>query len=320
MTDARIVATNPADSSVVPVACNANGELLLAEGTTDQYVLKDGDTMTGNLHLGDNIILNPDGSAQFAGGAVDVYDNGNVVVENRAVIGGSPSSSDGIKQGVLIDQGGYLIGARDEPDAPVIITRSSGSVTNTIELKAGGDLTVKGEIRCRDVLIHDITLTGDKPSNDSDWDYLQLLQRPRAGSGSWPQVKFGLRSYSTNDYARSMFGIYLKYNYNDDTPPQFTFSSSGKFAATSGASFKGDVVVGSRSKQWMIVESNGIAHLIEQTRINDNESEDAPTNYPELRNIPQELTMVEQALGEVMEKLRMTPPAGWEVWDGSDGN
>ena len=91
------------------------------------------------------------------------------------------------------------------------------------------------------------------------------------------------------------------------------------------ATFTNDVVIGSRNKKWMIVESNGIAHLVEQTRVSV--SADVPdvpdepaVKYPELRNIPQELDLIEQALGEVMEKLRMNPPAGWEVWDGSSEN
>ena len=74
MTDVRLTATNPADSSVVPVACNEKGELLLEEPSisSDEFVAKAGDTMTGNLHLGDKITLNPDGSAQFAAGAFHI--------------------------------------------------------------------------------------------------------------------------------------------------------------------------------------------------------------------------------------------------------
>ena len=85
------------------------------------------------------------------------------------------------------------------------------------------------------------------------------------------------------------------------------------------ATFTNDVVIGSRNKKWMIVESNGIAHLVEQTRVSV--SADVPAaQYPPLRNIPEELDLIEQALGEVMHKLRMNPPAGWPVWDGSDEN
>lgn len=50
MTDVRLTATNPADSSVVPVACNSRGELLITEPvietipndvTIDGYVMQD---------------------------------------------------------------------------------------------------------------------------------------------------------------------------------------------------------------------------------------------------------------------------------------
>ena len=50
MTDARLVATNPADSTVVPVACNSNGELLLEDQVDPtNFVSKDGDNMKGTL-------------------------------------------------------------------------------------------------------------------------------------------------------------------------------------------------------------------------------------------------------------------------------
>lgn len=82
--------------------------------------------------------------------------------------------------------------------------------------------------------------------------------------------------------------------------------------------FSGDVVIGSRNRQWMIVESNGLAHLVDQAQVLQSENPAVQTNYPELRDIPSELTMVEQQLQKVMERLKMAPEAGWEIWDGSD--
>ena len=209
MADVRLTATNPEDSSVVPVACNAKGELLLEEPSvsSDEFVVKAGDTMTGNLHLGDKITLNPDGSAQFAGGVIDIYDNGSLV------------------------SGGY---ARFATFATV------GA--------AGG--------------------------NRVDIDQSGAIAGYNNGSNTW------------------------------------------LITAQGGATFVSDVVIGSRNKQWMIVESNGLAHLVEQTRAAEMEE----TTYPPLRDIPSELTMVEQQLQKVMERLRMAPEAGWEVWDGSDEN
>ena len=198
MTDVRLTATNPEDSSVVPVACNAKGELKLEEPTinSDDYVAKVGDNMTGALTIGPDggpavTTLADNGSAEFAGGNLDISANG------------------------FIDITSPYGGAQDS-----FRLRDNNSVVTT------------------------------------------------------------------------------------------TLSSDGS------AEFAGDVVVGSRNKQWMIVESGGIAHLVEQTTF----AAGSAAQYPELRNIPQELDLVEQALSEVMEKLRMSPPAGWPVWDGSDEN
>jgi len=85
--------------------------------------------------------------------------------------------------------------------------------------------------------------------------------------------------------------------------------------ATDGSAvFAGDVVIGSRGTKWLIRESNGVAMLVEQTRRGKIE----PRDYEKVRDLPRELDLVEAALNEIMEKLKMTPPAGWEVWDGSD--
>ena len=95
--------------------------------------------------------------------------------------------------------------------------------------------------------------------------------------------------------------------------------------------FESDVVVGSRNSQWMLVESGGLCHMVEQSAyltkstFTDENGEEVtvsslkqPIEYPVLRDIQAELTMVEQQLQKVMERLKMVPEAGWEVWDGSD--
>jgi hypothetical protein len=93
------------------------------------------------------------------------------------------------------------------------------------------------------------------------------------------------------------------------------------------AEFVGDVTVGSRNKSWMLVEQGGLCHMVEQTRISTGDlvnttdlvntaSVDNP--YPKLRDVFQELNLIEEALSEVMSILRLSPPAGWPVWDGSD--
>ena len=82
MADVRLTATNPEDSSVVPVACNAKGELKLEEPivTSDLYVEKSGDTMTGSLSIGDNITFDAgDGSARFGDGGATIDSAGSFV-------------------------------------------------------------------------------------------------------------------------------------------------------------------------------------------------------------------------------------------------
>jgi len=75
MTDVRLTATNPEDSSVVPVACNAKGELKLEEPIDNSFDGSlDGDlTVAGSANVS---LLNCDGSASFAGGEFTVSSSG----------------------------------------------------------------------------------------------------------------------------------------------------------------------------------------------------------------------------------------------------
>ena len=83
-------------------------------------------------------------------------------------------------------------------------------------------------------------------------------------------------------------------------------------AGNGNATFSGEVVIGSKGSKWLIRESNGVAMLVEQTR--------RQPRVEKVRDLPRELDLIESALNEIMEKLKMTPPAGWEVWDGSDNS
>ena len=325
MTDARIVATNPADSTVVPVACNENGELLLAETSLDQFVEKDGDTMTGNLHMGDKIILNPDGSAQFANGAFDLYQDGTAELTSFIQIGGSPFNDDGVNTGVRITPNGVMVAAGPLDNSQILVTKKTGEAVNTSEIFADGSATftkLTGRTQVESPFIYQIR---DEGESVSFWSEYHQIRRRRGGGRSWPEAQWSIRSDSSNDYARTNLGLFMKANYGFGESPQFEFTSLGWIIASGGATFKSDVNVGSRGKIWTIVESGGLAHLVEITSRSDGASVDTadlvdelPKEPPQLRNIPQELTMVEQQLQKVMEKLRMAPEAGWEVWDGSD--
>ena len=325
MTDARIVATNPADSSVVPVACNENGELLLAETSMDQFVEKDGDTMTGNLHMGDKIILNPDGSAQFAGGAVDVYDDGKTELSNNATINGN----------VYINSGAEATGGTTFYNSGQSISSRSTVFGNS-------------RIFLNSVATDRIFGLGIADTLDADPASLKTYLYPN-GSASFAST---VTSKRLN--VRSSDVILAGYQLADSKRVFFVDSSGntqigGDLTSTAGSNdpaiflkpdgsalFTSDVVVGSRNKQWMLVESGGICHLVEQTLfaadvdtadLADDPAAAAgePSTYPELRNLPQELdqlrSVVTALLTEVQrveEKLRMAPESGWPVWDGSD--
>ena len=207
MTDVRLTATNPADSSVVPVACNEKGELKLEEPqvTSDLYVEKAGGTMTGPLTL---------------------------------------SSSE-----------------------------NDGWGANSGRLFFG---------------LNNVAATG----------YIQTVGDGSGGPGGFGgSMQFWVKGDASNPPLNSL-----------------TLNFDGV------AEFEKDVIIGSRGEKWMIVESNGLAHLVAQTQTADIETADlaGEIQYPPLRDIPGELTMVEQQLQKVLEKLRMIPEAGWEVWDGSD--
>ena len=84
MTDVRLTATNPEDSSVVPVACNAKGELKLEEpiALPEFDGNLDGDLIvSGKVGIGtDNpqAKLDVDGGAVFAGGKAGFTAEGNL--------------------------------------------------------------------------------------------------------------------------------------------------------------------------------------------------------------------------------------------------
>ena len=91
MADVRLTATNPEDSSVVPVACDASGRLLLEEqgqgppgpegpkgdDGQDGQDGKDGDPFSGNF--ADDVTFG--GSATFAGGNTEISSDGLVRVK-----------------------------------------------------------------------------------------------------------------------------------------------------------------------------------------------------------------------------------------------
>ena len=340
MTDVRLTATNPEDSSVVPVACNEKGELKLEEPTvsSDDYVAKAGDTMTGNLHLGDNITLDAiDGSAEFGGGDINLNANGSATFAGNVGIGtDNPTMdlqiSDPVNpvvsvvnpttgaQGVLNAPSGGAINFGSATDHNVLFSTNAlqkACLTTAGNFYIGGDvqndpnisLNADGSAEFGDVSINGGFNQDNGSSLGSGFCYI------RADSES-PITVFGVMKGGSRpvDYTIQFL---------NDGSTEFAGGSIG-FNANGSAAFASDVIVGSRGKQWMIVESNGLAHLVEQTRSEISTADlvdvEPSISYPPLRDIPGELTMVEEQLQKVLEKLRMVPEAGWEVWDGSDEN
>ena len=261
MADVRLTATNPEDSSVVPVACDAAGRLLLEEpqvvegppgpqgeqgppGQNGQDGLpgqngQDGDPFSGNF--ADDVTFG--GSATFAGDIKHV---------DYGEYGFSLATNNSLKFTVQTLQSDYMSGAND---------------------------------------LRQVFKTSYNNSSGSD-------------------IKFAIQNTGT-----VRIGGIIN-NTADTSDANIQLNTDGS------ATFAGDVVVGSRFKQWMLVEQGGLCHMVQQVRANTADlvgAVDATDGkYPELRDVFAELNIVERALEEVMVKLRMQVPAGWPVWDGSD--
>lgn len=152
MADVRLTATNPDDSSVVPVACNEKGELkleepLLSEGPPG----KDGDPFSGNF--ADDVTF--DGSGEFAGRVTA----GEFTVGADAYLGGNYQQSgvgDARGAGILrlTDTGGTQ-GAQqafritqngNQPNNATIALNYDGTGTFAGDVTAFSDITLKENI------------------------------------------------------------------------------------------------------------------------------------------------------------------------------
>ena len=250
MADVRLTATNPEDSSVVPVACNEKGELkleepIVVEGPPGEKGDKGdkgdpGDPFSGNF--ADDVSFG--GAATFADGEVNIDSSGNVSIGASVLTGLGNNSSPSFG---VYSQYGSRLGMWGGGQRWWYVHGESSSYLH---------------LGCR------------IENNTTDDDIIFIKADGRVGIGA-PSL-------------------------------------------TATLEVAGDVVIGSRNKQWMIVESNGLAHLVEQTTsqdipVDDELEEPPPVTYPPLRDIPAELTMVEQHLQQVMEKLQMEPPASWDV-------
>lgn len=228
MSDVRLVATNPADSSVVPVACNTNGELLVEKPVITEI---DNDVdFLGDVLIDANLAVT--GVSSFGLSTFDgnvTFTNGTVSFANNA-----------------------------------FIISTSGHAETTGDYQAGGNPDNGAEIGIRSLASG--TVLAANSSSSAIWAGFTQ------GSGA----------------------------------------TTSLILADGTAQFKGNVTIGSNGSTWMIVESNGVAHLVNQgTKL----SEAKNVESPQLRDLPAELTMIEQQLQRVMDAMQMTPQPDWIVVD-----
>lgn len=228
MSDVRLVATNPEDSSVVPVACNTNGELVVEKPVITEI---------------DN----------------DVDFHGDVLIDGALTVTGESS----LGQSTFDGNASFLNGTVSFANSAFTIS-SSGHAETSGDYQAGGnpDNGAQIGIRC----LASGTMLAANSSSGAIWAGFTQ------GSGATTSV----------------------------------------ILADGTAQFKGNVTIGSNGSTWMIVESNGVAHLVNQ---GSKLSEAKNTEIPQLRDLPAELTMIEQQLQRVMDAMQMTPLEGWIVLD-----
>ncbi len=300
----------------MPVQVTEEGKVVaVGDGPEGDYLPITGGNLTGDLTLGtDKIELNTNGSASFAGG-VEINTDGDIGTYIGEGKGGA------LNPGFFItkrDVDGTGDVAYVEGNAGTLIVKGDGALdinNANILLKANGSASfASGDI---------------KLDTASNFNGIRVTS-PNAGDAF---VSVGIDSepewFMTSRYdASSLAGTGWAIRYNGNN--KFTVDSAGDVkiggaanetvdvndpniylkALDGSAKFAGDVVIGSRGTQWLIRESNGVAMLIEQSR------RGLEPRMQKVRDLPNELDLIEAALSEVMAKLKMVPPAGWPVWDG----
>jgi len=333
MADVRLTATNPDDSTVVPVACNTKGEILLESPPE----------FDGNLD-GD---LTVTGSGTFGGFVQSINGNGTAYLGASSSAGLELANSGGSTSAKVNYDGSAefsgevyakaLVGDRaDNSDAAIFLGRNNGSETSAI--RANGNATfgaaIGQTVNCR---------PGMTGSGDAIWLQNPDNSRPflvtAGGSATFAgnRVKInesGDYALETTTFAKIKGGVQVdrsgenRVNLGSADPAQSNKEAALQFTSDGtnfsyiymdgGTRFGGEVVVTSRNQQWVLVEQGGLCHMVAATRSGVDPAFGVDEDpYSNLRNVFKELDMIESALQAVMEKLRMAPPAGWEVWDGS---
>lgn len=295
MADVRLVATNPIDSSLVPVACTDQGKVLLADPgeLTDVHVLGDlsvDGVSTFASRVGINTPASNDAHLNVAGTVVaagltvasDPLDIENTTTA-KVNINGSAEFAGNLNVNGGINAGGSSLFADGRVYGRTVY--ASDSVGNGILFQG----TEAGEEKFR------VATDGKGIFKGS----LAVGGYENFGTGSG----FNMSSTGQFNINRAANNTAIQIAATGDPTPRVVINSSGN------ARF-GEVVVTSRGQKWTLVEQGGLCHMVADVRSDQAE-------YPGLRDVFKELDMIESALQAVMERLRMSPPAGWEVWDGS---
>ncbi len=316
MSDVRLTATNPVDSTVVPVACNERGELLTVPPVIEEI---DNDvTINGNLyadsatfnglttHIDGVLVTGGALTAQVGQFGLNAVDNNAVLVAGHSLERNNAFSANGKTRGSGLSVGyiSYL-----SPAPGVQADQIAGFLCNTRTFEGTANIS-----------------KGFAVEN-------AIAQGTLANYGFFSNIedKANTFNFYANGNARNFFqgdtfigGSPTRNTVDLDKSTLTEEKAVGdnakiKLLSDGSAEFIGDVIVGSRNSQWLLVEQGGLCHMVQQVQSTDLVTrQTAESEYPKLRDVFNELDLIEKALSDVMEKLRLNPPAGWEVWDGSD--
>ena len=281
MSDVRLVATNPDDNTLVPVASNASGQLAVQSPKIEK-VPNDFD-VEGDLTVS--------GNASIAG----PLESSVLRVTNA---GTTYPRIIGTPDGTFYSE--TAAGVYPWKMTP----NGKANFTNSVDIYKSGSSS--------STVLFDCSSDNGVAEGQKDSKFSVLANGQVQSNGYHIGIGFNARP-SNNGYAVTVED-------SDSGELNVIISESGT------AEFHGDVTVGSRSKQWMLVEQGGLCHMVEQARASTADLVDpdfavpVASSYPKLRDVFAELDVVEKALEQVMEKLRMVEPNGWPVWDGSSNS
>lgn len=319
------------EGAVVPVQVTDEGKVVaVGDGPQGDYLPTSGGNLTGDLTLGtDKITLSVDGSATFAsttlvslsGNPPQNGDTGGSLNASGQLFLTTPNLSDAalqvrsgdstaraeIKGDGSAEFAGAVVGKGSGPAYAFEVTDGITNMGGLYRDSTGANLYLKnisGATKCS-LKAEDGSATFAGP--------IIAGGSPEAGASPGVKISNGGAVVAAKPDTGNVLAdqIWLGYASPTNNITSYILSSGAAF-------FSGDVIIGSRGEKWLIRESNGVAMLVQQSREAVPMPGVSPVIPEKVRDIPAELDLIEMALNEVMEKLRMTPPAGWPVWDGSD--